>query len=245
MCKVDIIGSGNVATHLLKAFSSKTDVNAVNPRTLEGLRPDADFTIISVSDNAIREVAAVLPPIQGILAHTSGSTPIDAVKRENGRYGVFYPLQTFTKGVELNYSEIPFFIEGSDKKTADSLRHLAGIVSERVDTADSAKRKAMHIASVFACNFTNHLWAIAEKILKENGMDFETVRPLLEETLKKTGRLSPFDAQTGPAVRKDSNIIDSHLEALKSNSRLAEIYRLLSDSIIESHSRQKDSKDKH
>ena len=124
MCKVDIIGSGNVATHLLKAFSRKTDVNAVNPRTLEGLRPDADFTIISVSDNAIREVAAVLPPIQGILAHTSGSTPIDAVKRGNGRYGVFYPLQTFTKGVELNYSEIPFFIEGSDKKTTDILREL-------------------------------------------------------------------------------------------------------------------------
>lgn len=232
---VDIIGSGRVANHLLRAFNQNpqknVDANLVNPRTLLGARPFAQIALIAVSDNAIEQVAAKLNYPNAIIAHTSGSTPIDILKPFAPQTGVFYPLQTFSLERKLEYSKIPFFIEGSSKQTADSLAALAASISNQYHIADSQQRKALHVAAVFACNFTNHLWAIADTILNENGLTFEMIRPLLEETLNKTNILSPLQAQTGPAARGDSKTIEAHRQFLASAPDLQNLYSLLSSSI--------------
>ncbi len=233
--KINIIGSGNVASHLIKAFQDKAEIRHVNPHTLCGFDIDADVSIIAVTDNAIRQVAESLPEVAGIIVHTSGSTPIDALECRKERIGVFYPLQTFTKDVELDYSEIPFLIEAKDHDTELRLLKLAATISDNVRVADSEKRKTLHVASVFACNFVNHLWAISEKLLNENGMEFNIIRPLLKETLRKTEHMSPFDAQTGPAIRRDSKTIDTHLSLLETDRELMNIYQTLTSSIISSH----------
>lgn len=243
--KINIIGRGNVATHLQKAFADKATVNLVNPHTFDTFDPDAEVSLISVSDNAIADVAAAIPLTTGIIAHTSGSTPIDVLKSRSEKTGVFYPLQTFTKDSTLQYSTIPFFIEGSDTDTERRLIELAAMISNNVSTADSEKRKALHVASVFACNFANHMWTIAEKILKKNGMSYDVILPLLSETLRKTKILSPFDAQTGPAVRQDSNTLDAHIKFLETDKELCNLYSLLSSSIISSHMKEQNKSDNY
>lgn len=234
MVKINIIGTGNVATHLLKAFAGKAETVSVNPRSLEGFDSSADFSIIAVSDNAIREVAEAIPSTDGIIAHTSGTTPADILAFKGIRTGVFYPLQTFSKNSELDYSHIPFFVESKDPSTQDSLAGLASMISDSVTIADSHKRKALHVASVFACNFANHMWTIADKILRDNGMNFEVLQPLLSETLRKTQSIPPAAAQTGPAARNDSKTIDSHLEFLGKDEDLAKLYSMITSSIMNS-----------
>ena len=232
--KINIIGRGNVATHLYKAFTQYISVNSINPHTLENIDCNADFTIISVSDDAIKSVLNHLPQLKGIVAHTSGSTGIDIFKDSHIlKYGVFYPLQTFSKDKDLNYSKIPFFIEASDKETERELLNLASLVSNNVRIANSKQRKKLHIASVFSCNFVNHLWALSDRYLRQNDLSFSDLIPLIEETLEKTSFISPEEAQTGPAVREDMNIIASHIEDLDDNPTLQNIYKQLSDSIIE------------
>lgn len=238
--RINIIGRGNVATHLFWAFQNVPEIKVtlVNPHTLEELDIDADVTIVSVSDNAIAEVLGMLPIMKSVLAHTSGSTSIDVFAERTESYGVFYPFQTFSKDKELNYRVIPFFIEGSDTHAEAVLLQLASKISRSVYNAESRKRKAMHVAGVFACNFANHLWSIADDILKANGMDFQVLRPLLQETLAKTEMISPHEGQTGPAVRNDSKTINSHLEFLRDsnvNQDVIDIYNRLSQSIIDSH----------
>lgn len=232
MATINLIGSGNVATHLERAFKDKAEIFVVNPHTFEGFNTNADFSIIAVSDNAIREVAAKIPDSESIIAHTSGSTPADILSFKGNKYGVFYPLQTFSKARDLNYKEIPFFIEACDDDTESRLLKLASLVSDNVSIADSEKRKALHVASVFACNFANHLWNIADQILKNNGLHFNMIQPLLKETLNKTKDLTPAQAQTGPAIRKDTNTMASHLDFLSDNIEWSELYRMISSCII-------------
>lgn len=242
MSKINIIGRGNVATHLEKAFRGKAMVNAVTPRTLETLDVEADFTLICVSDSAIKEVAEKLPELKGIVAHTSGTTPINVfsgLENISGSYGVFYPMQTFSKDSPLDYSRIPFFIEGTDEATERSLCELAGIISNNVETANSDKRKALHVAAVFSCNFVNHLFALAEGYMSEHSLSFSTMLPLIEETVGKLHNLSPREAQTGPAVRKDRMIIDSHLNALNNYPEMKEIYKTITDSIINTYGNER------
>lgn len=237
---VNIVGSGKVARHLLRAFSGKVETAIVNPHSFEGLVVHADVTLICVSDNAIREVGSRLPSSAGIIAHTSGSIPLDALAGHD-RYGVFYPLQTFSENSDPDYSIIPFFIEGSEEEVEKRLATLASLISKNVMSADSDKRKSLHLASVFACNFANHLWALADSILKKNGMDFNVLRPLLEETLLKTKTISPHDAQTGPAVRNDTEVIGKHLAMLENEPGVREIYRILTDSIRYANNRANDT----
>lgn len=231
---VNIVGTGKVAKHLAIAFKDKAMTVCVNPHTFRGLLPEADATLLCVSDNAIREVADKLPATTGIVAHTSGSIPMD-VLAGCGRHGVLYPLQTFSENSDPDYSIIPFFIEGSERSVENELGSLASLISENIVYADSARRKTLHLASVFACNFTNHLWDVADSVLKKNGMDFNILRPLLEETLKKTQTISPHEAQTGPAVRNDTEVIGNHLAMLEKEPGTREIYRILTDSIRNAH----------
>lgn len=236
--KIDIIGTGNVGTHLLRAFEGKADAKAVNPHSLEGLREDSEIYIISVSDDAIPPVAKRLKSKiskESILAHTSGTTPLSVLKGTTSHTGVFYPLQTFSKNVALDYSEIPFFIEGESDVTVRDLDKAARLISGHVSRADSEQRKDLHIASVLSCNFCNHLWSLADSYLEKHGLDFKTLLPLIRETARKAAEKRPGELQTGPAVRHDLKIMESHSRKLEENPELLDIYTLLSMSIMNHH----------
>lgn len=237
---VAIIGRGNVGTHLARALRGKANVTVVNPHTLAELTGNEHIILISVSDAALPEVADNLAQHldignKPIVAHTSGTTPMDVLSKIGVPYGVFYPMQTFSKDVELNYAEIPMFIEGSDAEVTDVLMKLAGLFSNHVHYADSEKRRKLHVGSVFACNFANHLWALSEKWLKENSLDFSMMHALVRETTRKALLNSPASVQTGPARRHDAPTIRRHLKMLEGNPQLHDIYIMLTDSIENSY----------
>ncbi len=233
--KIDIVGKGKVGTHLVKALEDHADVCSIPSRTLEGLRKDSDLYLICVSDDAIYDVAEKISHIinkEAVLAHTSGTTPLSAISAIYPATGVFYPLQTFSKGIELEYSEIPFFIEGSDTHTSHMLETVARLICEKVYMADSERRKDIHIASVLSCNFVNHLWTLADNYLAAKNIPFDVLLPLIRETGNKILRVSPAEAQTGPAARHDMKTISSHTEKLRDNPGLLEIYKVMTASIM-------------
>lgn len=223
------IGSGNVAWSLAPALDAVARVVQVYSPTLAHaqdlasrlndcqpidslalVKPDADFYIISVKDDAVAQVAADLPHVSGIVAHTSGSVPAIALEPASAMTGVFYPLQTFSKADSVDVSQVPFFIEGNTPEAFERLTALARMISRRVYAADSAHRATLHIAAVFACNFANNLWAIASDLLAQDGYSLDVMQPLLEATLAKAMRMHPDLAQTGPAARGDQKVIDAH-----------------------------------
>ena len=254
--KIVILGSGNVATHLAQALDKHADVVQVwsrssdNARTLASrlrnsdatadindLRSDADFYLVCVADDGIRDVVKGIKGVSGVIASTSGSISLIDFKSctVTGAVGVFYPLQTFTKEADLDISHVPFLIEASDKETTRKLKKLASLVSDKVFEADSELRVHLHLAAVFSNNFVNHLWTLADGYLKDKtGFDIHILEPLLKETLRKALASSPAKAQTGPARRNDRLIIEKHLDMLDDGK--AEIYRLLSESIIKTYS---------
>lgn len=222
---ISIIGNGNVATHLYNALKDKTEISIINSRSLETLPQNTDVIIICVSDNAISEIVSKLPPSDAIIVHTSGSIPMDILKKYGSEYGVFYPLQTFTKGIDLEYSDIPVFIEGSSERVVEKLKEIASLFSNDIHNADSEMRRKLHLASVFACNFTNALARISQSLIEKSGIDFSILRPLMKQTIKKLDVISPEEAQTGPAVRGDSIVIDKHLEMLSDHPDLKTLYQ--------------------
>ena len=219
--RIAIIGGGNVATHLYRAFSVSNECDMclmVSSRTLEGLPEDADIYLIAVSD-----VAGRIPLVEGIVAHTSGSVGIEAIGNRHCNKGVFYPLQTFTKDSALDYADVPVFVEGSDGAVAEILVKAASVFSDHVLEADSGLRRRLHVAAVFACNFTNRLFGIAEGIMGDAGLDFRLLLPLIRQSIAKLETMSPAEA---------------HLEMLKSKPELCEIYGLLSDSIYKTRHKE-------
>lgn len=246
--RIVIIGAGNVATHLARALDRVSSVvqiisahhqnavclaaqlcncEAASPATIY---TEADFYIVAVNDDNISTVTAEMPRVNGIVAHTSGSTPMQAISADCRGKGVFYPLQTFSKDAELDISAVPFFIEGSDTETTEKLCSLAGLISNNIFLADSDQRATLHIAAVFASNFFNHLLVESGKILAADGYPLDVMLPLLKVTLDKAMSMGPDKAQTGPASRGDTNVIDTHLSRLSGLPR--EIYRLMSDAIM-------------
>lgn len=221
-----------VSRHMATAFKIAQEIGAgcTAAADLSELRSDADFYIISVNDDNIGEVVAATPDYPGIWAHTSGSVPAEVFARHKSRYGVFYPLQTFTRDLDVDVSEVPFFVEGCDRSVCDALFQLASSVSTVVEEADSLRRKQLHLAAVFACNFANLMWVEADDILREEGLTINYLMPLLDMTLAKLRHISPAEAMTGPARRHDTAIIEEHLKLLPPEKR--EIYRLLSDEIM-------------
>jgi predicted short-subunit dehydrogenase-like oxidoreductase (DUF2520 family) len=241
MYKIAIIGSGNVATHLLTGFANVADVVQIPSRDISNNFEIADIYVIAVSDNAIASVAYNLRRMfdckvsdSSIVVHTSGSTSIDILS-DFKNYGVFYPLQTFTKNVILNYSEIPVFIEGNNDYSLSQIINIAKLFSTKVKVLSSEKRMKMHLASVFACNYVNHLIFIASELMKEEGLDMEYIKPLLNETFRKIENTAPYDAQTGPARRGDTVVMDKHLALLKEHNKLQNLYRMLSENIINTY----------
>lgn len=234
---IAIIGQGRVATHLRMAFADSANIVPVNSRSLENLPREADLYIIAVSDSAIGEVAERLASehIDGIVAHTSGSTPISTLSDALplNQVGILYPLQTFSHGVPVNYSEIPFFVMAHDENVAEKLKQICSQVSIHVHRADSEILSVLHAAAVFTCNFTNAMVAASDEILRDKGMNYSILLPLLKETVSKLERLEPTEAQTGPAKRNDMNTITAHRKLLaESNQNLIPIYDTVSDYIL-------------
>lgn len=240
MIKVALIGRGNVSFHLARAFRTTEKVLVGVYDSREELskieKNSTDVCIIAVSDSAIREVSEKLQGVDSIVAHTSGSVSIDELPNEYRR-GAFYPLQTFTKEKKLDFSTIPICIEAENQKDFGLLSQLAGCISKNVKKVSSPQRKSLHLAAVFANNFTNHLYQAAHDICKENNLSFDLLIPLIVETADKIKTLSPFEAQTGPARRNDMATINDHIEMMANPDR-KELYFKLSKSIQKKYGKE-------
>jgi len=248
--KIVLLGSGNVATHLAKALKSKgEEIVQVYSQNLDNatllaqsiataaigdlneIKQNADLYIISVKDDAIESVAKSLKHVTGLVVHTSGTTDINILSSQVKKAGVFYPLQTFSKDKEVSFENIPLCIEANDENQLTILKNLAAKMSREVHELNGEKRKVLHLAAVFACNFPNHLYALANKILNQNGLDFDIIRTLIAETADKVMSNLPENVQTGPAIRADENTLNKHLSMLTDMPELQNIYQTLSNSI--------------
>ena len=252
MMKVTLIGAGNLATQLGKSLKkagviisqvySRTEDSA---RTLaelleaewltdiKALRDEADIYIFSVKDSVLCELISEVCKSRGdkLFLHTAGSMPMSCFEGKALRYGVFYPMQTFSKTKDVDFERVPVFIEGNSIETEDVIRSLANKLSQRVIRLSSADRKYLHLAAVWACNFTNYCYTVASDILGEHGIPFDVMLPLINETTEKIQKISPKEAQTGPAVREDRNVMSKQLELMNGKEDLQELYKMLSKGI--------------
>lgn len=245
-----LLGTGNVATHLLPALlKAGIRLLMIYGRSPEAaltlghrfavsytsdfseLPVDADIYLYTVSDNALPELLSRELAPSALHLHTAGSIGMDVFPVHKPRCGVLYPLQTFSKNKPLNFKEVPLFVESSSLSEKVEIFLLAEKLSEKVFEATSAQRRQLHLAAVFACNFVNHLYAIADELLQSSDLPFDVLQPLIAETASKIEHLSPREAQTGPALRRDTAVIEKHLALLSNHPRYREIYELLSESI--------------
>ena len=249
MKRVVIIGSGNVATSLAHGLAAHCEVAQIYSRQishaqalataigcpdatsdLHELCPDADAYIIAVRDDAIADVIAETPDNGALWIHTSGSKSLDLFQGHRSHYGVMWPMQSFSREKVENLEGVHFFMEASDAASLTRLRGLCEAVSRHVVETDSHQRRMLHVASVFSCNFANHMWTLASEVLSDAGLPFDSMMPLISTTVEKLAHLSPSQSQTGPAIRHDLQVVGSHLSMLDGDKR--EIYDLLSQSIM-------------
>ncbi|MFD2914709.1 Rossmann-like and DUF2520 domain-containing protein [Psychroserpens luteus] len=250
MISVVILGAGNVAHHLYKAFFSSENVTVTQwyNRNIQSMRPfnnevqltdnlsqliEADIYIIAVSDDAISELSQQLPFEDRLVVHTSGSVSPYDIDMKNRR-GILYPLQTFSREANIDFSEVPLCIETLMRKDYDQLKELGQSISNNVKRVNSDQRASLHLAAVFVNNFTNQLFRIAHEITESQGAEFDLLKPLILETANKVQDLSPFKAQTGPAKRNDKKTIKRHLKMLD-NEDHKDIYKLMTASIQKTH----------
>lgn len=197
--------------------------------------PEVDIFIISVKDDAIGPIAKALAKHNALIVHTSGATDLQALLAFTQNAGVFYPLQTLSKNKEVDFLTVPLCIEGANESITTQLIDLARTVSNNVYRVTSPQRKILHLAAVFACNFPNHLYTIAQQLLAEHDMGFEMLRPLILETAQKVQAHLPAGVQTGPAIRNDESTMAAHLQMLDDKPGLKAIYELLSQDIIKNN----------
>ncbi|MFZ6052199.1 Rossmann-like and DUF2520 domain-containing protein [Halocola ammonii] len=226
--QVDVVGVYSLHPESRKKFGEQWQVPALDSPS-EVNDSEADLVIFAVNDNSVEAAsAAISSDIPAV--HTSGSVPLAALSQKTR--GVFYPLQTFSKEKTVDWKKVPLCIEGSDDAFEEKLLELAHRISETVNKVDSEQRKFLHLSAVFACNFSNHMYAIANELMQEHNMDFEMLKPLILETAEKIGSLNPREAQTGPAQRKDEKTMNAHLELLAGSDNLRHLYGLISEQII-------------
>jgi predicted short-subunit dehydrogenase-like oxidoreductase (DUF2520 family) len=252
---VSFIGSGNLAWHLAPALDntdfavkevfSLTRKNAIAladrlyqaevRATLDFSNSSSRIFIIAVSDDSITEIAQRIQlPSNAILVHTSGSQPLSVLGyAPTPNIGVLYPLQTFSKQQKVDFKEVPFFIESDDADTEKVLMTMAKAISKKVYKAKSEQRKAMHVAAVFASNFTNHMISIASEVLEQHKLSIDLLKPLIAETINKSLSIGAEKAQTGPARRGDLEVLDNHVAFLADDEKVQEIYRVISQHIID------------
>lgn len=251
-----LIGAGNVATHLGKALLQKgLNMVQVYSRTLESaerlafelstnftnspgeIETGADLYILSIPDRAAGELLPQISLKDELIVHTSGSLPMNILSEVSAKHGVFYPLQTFSKKRKLDYSTIPFCIEANSIESLEKLHALANLLSGRIFELDSIQRKQAHLAAVFACNFSNHMFRISDDILKEHNIPFDLLKPLIKETAAKVMEHHPKEAQTGPALRNDIRVIEEHLRLLDKNENMRELYKQITGDINKRHNK--------
>ena len=201
---------------------------------LEKINPNADLYLIAIPDGQIEDVAQALPQVKGIVAHTSGHVSINVLTLAK-RFGVFYPLQTFTQNRETDMTVVPFCIEASDEQVLKSLMEVAASISRSVHHINSRQRKFLHLAAVTVNNFSNHLYHLSEEFLEDRNLDFNLLKPLILESAKKVQEMSPTEVQTGPARRGDGETIERNLEMLEGNEDFQDLYQLLSEQIMKKY----------
>lgn len=244
--KIAVLGIGNVGLHLTKAFSEnnfevyfwnrtkiETEIlntipNAIQLNSISEIPEDTKLCIISSSENAISIIAENLTNFKGIIAHSSGSVSINILDQFTTKAAVVYPLQTFSKGKNLNYSEIPVFIEANNLEILNEIENIVKSVFPKTEHLNSDKRKQLHLAAVFANNFVNACVMAAKEISDESEIDFSLLKPLIKETLNKLEAYEPEKSQTGPAVRKNQKILDFQINLLENKKELQEIYKSIS-----------------
>lgn len=251
--KIVLIGAGNLATHLGKALhAAGHDMVQVFSRTMQSaetlaslldaepltdmaqVRDDADVYIFSVKDSALEQLISQLcGGEKKVFLHTAGSMPMSVFRGKALHYGVLYPMQTFSKQHEVDFSIIPCFIEANDEFALKQIEGLAGQISHRVFLLSSEDRKYLHLSAVFACNFANHCYAASQELLQQHGIPFDVMLPLIDETAAKVHGMTPKEAQTGPAVRYDENVIGKQIQLLENQPYFQKIYDCMSKSIHE------------
>ena len=233
--KIVIIGRGRLATNLEHALLSVGhEVVSINSRTLEALPEEADVFVIAVKDAALVDVirAATKGRENQLFVHTAGSMPMNLLAGLTAHYGVFYPMQTFSKERLVDFNDISLFLEANDQTSMERLKMLAASLTTHVYELDSEGRKHLHLAAVFACNFVNHCYALSAEVLAAKGLPFSVMQPLVDETARKIHELAPVDAQTGPAVRGDQNVMQMQAAMLAENPNVQHIYEVLSNDIM-------------
>jgi predicted short-subunit dehydrogenase-like oxidoreductase (DUF2520 family) len=249
--RITLIGSGNVATHLgaalknaghqiIQVYSRNLQhaallayhIKAEAIDDLQQISAETDVFIISVKDDAVETIAQEISSYKKLILHTSGSTDISVLLKYTDKAGVLYPLQTFSRDKELNFREVPLCIEGANPAITATIKELAQTISNNVSEVNSTQRRVLHLAAVFACNFPNYLYNIAQGLLAQHQLDFDLLKPLIAETADKVQRQMPAKVQTGPAVRNDELTMNKHLEMLQNQPALQQIYKILSQGII-------------
>ena len=255
--RISFIGAGRVAYHLAKALGSQHQIVQICSRTFENaewislqvqaqaisnfenINADIDLMIIAVSDQSIKSVIEQISPFlkDVCIVHTSGSTHLNALAKTHDKCGVFYPLQTFSLEREIDWENTPLFIEATKKKDLENLFDIANSLSNKVYSYNSEQRLSLHLAAVFACNFSNYCYDMAKQIVDAKHVDFSLLYPLIQETANKAVANNPKDMQTSPAMRGDENIIQMHTNMLMQDQRedLKSVYQLLSQQILERH----------
>lgn len=254
MIRIVILGAGNIGSHLVAAFENVSIIEVVQVynRSETGLKElrfrgskttqlselvDADCYLIAVPDDAVSQISEALPFEKRLVVHTSGSVAMNELNAKN-RTGVFYPLQTFSKNRKVYFNEIPICVEATNDKDLEILKTMGRTISSAVYEIDSEKRKQLHLAAVFVCNFVNHLYHIGHEITEKNKLPFSILKPLIKETAFKIERDSPAEMQTGPAKRNDINTMKKHLEILDVPIQ-KELYTLLSQAITQTYGGEK------
>ena len=253
------IGAGNLATHLALALKkagfniaqvySRTQLSADSLAKQVGadsccdyseVNRDADLYVLALSDKALSSALVALQLKDKFMVHTAGSLPMSIFEAYTSHYGVFYPLQTFSKVREVDFYKIPICIEANKPEIESDLIGIAKMISNSVQLLSSQQRKQLHMAAVFTCNFTNHMYHIGQELLQKEGMDFDLLKPLILETAEKVQTLPAKEAQTGPAVRFDEDVIKAHEESLNMHPDFQKLYRFVSESIYHLHSKTDD-----
>lgn len=253
--RIIILGAGNVAFHFCKAATiAGFEIIQIYSRNLQTasqlaqmagctsinkideINPDADAYIFAMNDDADIKIAKKIKiNSDKIMIHTAGSLSMDIFKEKTSNHGVFYPFQTFSRNAKLDFSEVPFCLEASNKETLEQLIKMSSRLKCKHYIIDEEQRKVLHLSGVFACNFMNHCITIGEKILEKSNIDKDILNPLIKQSFEKIVEYGAFDSQTGPARRKDKETIQKHIDFLKIDEILSDIYSLMSKNILETY----------
>ncbi|MFV0521304.1 MAG: Rossmann-like and DUF2520 domain-containing protein [Mangrovibacterium sp.] len=252
--KIVLIGAGNLATQLgLALHEHGVIIMQVYSRTmssanllaekvqaeaivdLKEITPQADLYIFSVKDDALLQVLQQCSLFDKVLVHTAGSIDMNILQDFSSNYGVFYPLQTFSKSRKVDFKAIPFCIEASSDKCRQQLKQLARLLSSDVRDVDSMQRQSIHLAAVFVCNFVNYMYNVGFDLMQQHDLNFDLLKPLIMETAQKVMHTNPWEAQTGPAVRYDEQVMNKHLDFLDKQKQLKELYSFVSKQIFNKH----------